>query len=451
MEAGYRCHKPYSSLWGQYSPYFSLEKHSSISPDTPPGCTVTFAQVLARHGARYPTDHKTKDYADIIRRIHRKTTSYSAEYAFLRDFEYPLGEEDMTAFGEAQMANAGTQFYQRYQHLGQRHVPFIRASGSPRVIVSAEKFIDGFHETKSADSRSEETDEPPSVGVVISEKPGANNTLDQGGCARFEDGDEHSEIAKQFASTFVPSIAKRVNSNLVGARLDSKDIVQLMEICPFHTVASSPDASSLSPFCALFTEHEWASYDYLQSLTKYYRYGPGNTLGATQGVGFVNELIARLTSTAVDDNTTVNTTLDNDPTTFPLNRTLYADFSHDNTMVSIFTALGLFNSTQPLSHTTIQTPDDETDGYAASWAVPFAGRAYIEKMECDSDSDSDSYSDSDSSPVESQPYVRVLLNDRVVPLQGCRVDALGRCRLDDFIEGLSFARRGGAWEKCAST
>jgi hypothetical protein len=67
----------------------------------------------------------------------------------------------------------------------------------------------------------------------------------------------------------------------------------------------------------------------MQTLNKYYGYSHGNPLGPTQGVGFTNELIARLTSQPVNDHTTTNTTLDTSNTTFPLNRKLYADFSHD--------------------------------------------------------------------------------------------------------------------------
>ena len=68
----------------------------------------------------------------------------------------------------------------------------------------------------------------------------------------------------------------------------------------------------------------------------------GNPLGRVQGVGYVNELLARLTQTPVRDHTQTNRTLDGAPATFPLNRTLYADFSHDNQMAAIYAALGLF-------------------------------------------------------------------------------------------------------------
>jgi hypothetical protein len=101
-------------------------------------------------------------------------------------------------------------------------------------------------------------------------------------------------------------------------------------------------------------------------------------------------------------------------------------------MTAIFAALGLYNSTEPLSNTTLETTN-ETNGYAASWTAPFASRAYIEKMNCEG---------------VSQELVRVLVNDRVIPLRTCRSDHYGRCKLSEFVQGLSFARAGGNWDQC---
>lgn len=203
----------------------------------------------------------------------------------------------------------------------------------------------------------------------------------------------------------------------------------MMDLCPFETVASAQ--GHISPFCGLFTEDEWVSYDYYQTLGKYYGYGAGSPLGPTQGVGFVNELIARLTGTPVNDSTTTNRTLDADESTFPLNRKLYADFSHDNDMISIFAALGLYSSTPALEKQRVMS-EDEMEGFGAGRTVPFAGRAVVEKLTCEGKGE----------------VVRVVMNGRVLPLEMCRGDGEGRCMLQAFVEGLAFAREGGRWEEC---
>ncbi|EEH41663.2 3-phytase A [Paracoccidioides lutzii Pb01] len=436
VQNGYQCHQKYSQHWGQYTPFFSLRTISETSPDIPVGCTVTFVQVLSRHGARYPTKNKSSTYSQLIKRIQDRTKTYLSEFAVLETFNYQLQTDDLTPFGESQLTDSGIKFYRRYQHLTKKSKIFIRASGSPRVIVSAEKFIEGFYQEKLRDPTATDKDAKPSVAVILSEDPGSNNTLEHGNCDLFEETKPSHVVQKEFAKVFASPILNRFSSHLIGSNLDVADIVHLMDLCSFHTVAFTPDARTISPLCNLFSNEEWTQYDYYNTLGKYYGFGAGNPLGASQGVGFVNELISRLTSKPVSDSTSVNHTLDSDPKTFPLGLPLYADFGHDNTMTSIFTALGIFNDTQPLSNSTVQGPS-ETKGFSASWIVPFAARAYIEKMECD------------STPVAREPLVRVVINDRVVPLHGCKVDSLGRCRLKDFVEGLSYARAGGDWEKCS--
>ena len=49
-----------------------------------------------------------------------------------------------------------------------------------------------------------------------------------------------------------------------------------------------------------------------------------------QGIGYVQELVARLTHTPIaTHNTSTNATLDDDPRTFPLNDSLYVDATHE--------------------------------------------------------------------------------------------------------------------------
>ncbi|KAL4946679.1 hypothetical protein BDV06DRAFT_208567 [Aspergillus oleicola] len=434
IEHGYQCFSSVSHLWGQYSPYFSLEEESAISEDVPSGCSVTFAQVLSRHGARYPTESKSEKYSDLIGAIQKNvsSSSFSGKYAFLGEYNYTLGADDLTAFGEAQMVDSGVRFYQRYKNLSREITPFIRASGSDRVVASAEKFIDGFENAKRSDRHS--SGAAAEVNLVLPETDGFNNTLDHSTCAAFESSEVADEIEANFTSLVTPPIRRRLESDLPGIELSDDQVIYLMDMCSFDTMALSDDGSELSPFCALFTEKEWVQYDYIQSLSKYYGYGAGAALGPTQGIGFTNELIARLTQTPVHDNTSTNRTLDSNPATFPLDRKLYADFSHDNNMISIFFAMGLYNGTAPLSQTEVETVE-EMDGYSAAWTVPFGARAYFELLSCESNS-------------HKEPLVRALVNDRVVPLHGCEVDEEGRCSLSDWVKGLSFARSGGGWKSC---
>lgn len=444
VQSGYQCFADLSHRWGQYSPFFSLASESSVPEDVPEGCQIIFVQLLSRHGARYPTHSKSRKYAALVKHIQANVTAFEGKYAFLHTYNYSLGSDDLTTFGEDQMLASGIKFYGRYEELGAQVVPFIRASGSDRVIASGVKFIEGFQQSKEQDQNANHQQPIPKIDVIISEDSSSNNSLDHGACRRFEKNKHKNHAEDTFKATFVPAIRHRLESDLPGIHLHNNDVVYLMDICAFDTMARTPDATEASPFCDLFMDEEWTQYNYLRSLSKYYDYGAGNPLGPTQGIGFANELIARLTHHPVHDNTSTNHTLDAPGSpSFPLNATLYADFTHDNGMIPIFFALGLYNGTAPLSPTHVESVED-ADGYSAAWTVPFGARAYIEMMQCSS-------SDPDTDPdLDSEPLVRVLVNDRVVPLHGCPVDRFGRCRRRDFVEGLSFARSGGNWDRCSA-
>lgn len=426
---GFQCSPEISQYWGQYSPYFAVP--SEISVDLPDQCEIRFVQILSRHGARDPTLGKSLKYNATIQKIHANTTSYTQEFNFVKDYEYKLGADQLTVFGEQQMVNSGHKFYERYANITRRITPFVRASGQNRVVMSAQNWTQGFHAARKNDPAALDEQFPYNI-LQISEDAGQNNTLDHGLCDAFENSTSAEDAQQAWLDVFTPPLVARLNENMRGANLDGQEVIYIMDLCPYETVAS--DVGKLSRFCDLFSEREWQEYDYYQSLGKYYGYGWGNPLGATQGVGFTNELIARLTATAVIDHTSTNHTLDDSKDTFPLGgeTVLYADFSHDNDMTGIFSALGLFNETKaPPTDTLLDTKD--MNGYSASWTVPFAARAYFEKIKCSG---------------MSEEYIRVLVNDRVLPMKTCGGDEYGRCTLDAFVESLSFAKAGGDWDRC---
>ncbi|KAK1994152.1 histidine acid phosphatase [Colletotrichum falcatum] len=415
--------KSIQHFWGPYSPYFS--EPSEISADTPPGCEITFAQVLSRHGARDPIKVMAAKFKALVTRIHTSVTGYSKEYEFIKTYKYNLGSEQLTPFGQREMVDSGRAFYQRYQALAAKHEPFVRAAGQERVIDSGRNWMQGFYGSKyKAGGGTKEHI------LIIPEAKGVHNTLKHGLCTAFED-DIHSSSGKSarvvWRNIFTRPITARLNKNLPGIDLTAEETLTFMELCQFNTVVHG----TMSQFCNLFTLEEFKDLEYYETLDKYYRFHEGNPLGPTQGVGFTNELIARLTQQPVVDHTSTNSTLNADPATFPLHRKLYADFTHDNDMMGIYGALGLFSKTPKLSKTERMSVL-ETKGFTSSRLVPFAARMYVEKMRCGS----------------SEEMVRVLVNDRVVPLVGCGADKLGRCSLRPFVESLEFARTGGLWHKC---
>jgi hypothetical protein len=440
VQTGYQCQPDISHNWGQYSPYFSI---ASDIPDTIPGnCSVTFVQMLSRHGARYPTSKKTTSYQAMFTQIKANVKNYTSSYAFVVNFNYTLGSDLLTPFGSQELVNAGTKFYGRYQNISNTLTPFVRASSSQRVIDSATNWTAGFHAAKSAGCPTCADPYPYNV-VVLSEATGSNDTLDPSTCNNYETGANSnvgSNAQATFANTFTAPIQARLNANLPGANLTQAQTIYMMDMCPFVTVASPTGA--ISQFCSLFTTDEWADYNYYQSLGKWYSDGWGNPLGATQGVGFVNELIARLTATPVNDHTSTNTTLDGNPATFPIGGSaqFFADFSHDDPMTSIFSAFGFYTNTSTILPTTSIVTPAQAGGFSAGYAVPFSSRMYLEKQTCTS-------TNKCGKPI-STDYVRVIINDRVIPLNYCGADAYGRCTVANFVASLGFATSQGMWSQC---
>ena len=399
----------------------------------PSDCEVTFVQMIQRHGARFPTSKKTAKYAAMMSQIKAgvAASAYTGDYAFLANYTYALGADDLTAFGAQESFNAGAKFYHRYRSLADKVAPFVRSADQERVVFTAKNWTAGFQAAKSASATL--------PILLLSEADGQNNTIDASTCPAFESSTTGDDAQDAWRDVFVPAIRTRLSSALPGAALTKSQVVYLMDMCPMETVATA--AGTVSEFCKLFTEDEWRSYDYYQTLGKYYSDGWGNKLGAAQGVGFVNEFLARLTgslSYANSDRTTVNHTLDGSSTTFPIGADyrFFADFSHDDPMTSIFSAFGFYNETATLS-TSVRAPANETGGFSAAWAVPFAGRAYIEKQTC-----------KPTKGCATNEYIRVIINDRVIPLQNCGADNLGRCKVKSFINSLSLAQSGANWEQC---
>jgi hypothetical protein len=275
----------------------------------------------------------------------------------------------------------------------------------------------------------------------MSEAPESNNTLDDNACLLFQKSTREQQT---WLSIFAPPIRERLSKDLdvhAGSRpsspsLTDADIPALMSLCPFDSLAQG----QRSPWCDLFTEDELDSFDYYHALGKYYGTGYGYSLGPVQGLGYINELLARLTNTLVNDTTQTNSTLLSSPETFPFDRPFYADFTHDNQMIAIYSAMGLFNITPPLDpHTKTRPAGARDSGWVMRDMVPFSGRMVVERLACGGSVDKEARKE----------YVRVLVNDRVMPLDFCGTRD-GLCELADFVESQGYARRGGDgdWRRC---
>lgn len=137
----------------------------------------------------------------------------------------------------------------------------------------------------------------------------------------------------------------------------------------------------------------------------------------------------------------INTTLDSNPETFPLNQSLYLDFSHDTNIISVLTALGLtqFRDDPPLS----PARHPGKHNFTVSHITPFGARLDIELIRAPrpvrADRGGSGYVEDEAGGAGRETsYVHFVLNQRTVPLgfsfpecDASRVD--GWCELETFL------------------
>ncbi|OAX34013.1 phosphoglycerate mutase-like protein [Rhizopogon vinicolor AM-OR11-026] len=368
---------------------------------------------IQRHGARYPNSGASNTIQKGLRKLLNASEYHDVKLEFLRSYQWHLGVADLVPFGAvhfgAQSYISGAEVYLRYGHLvGDDMLPFVRSSGGDRVVNSAVDW--------TADASGQLYD--PIVSVIIPETTTSNNTLENKMCPNSKASLDEANV---WRDAFSAQIVQRLNGAAVGAELISEDIPGLMSLCAFETVYEE----KASPFCDIFSLEEFQAYEYYWDLLKYHETGYGNPLGRVQGVGYVNELLARLTGSPVEDRTQTNSIFDSSPVTFPLDRTVYADFSHDTLMVAICGALGLLPQ---ISHTN-PTKADPQRTWVVSRLVPFSGRMVTEKLRCfEAETPGD--------------FVRILINDAVQPLTFCGLGD-GLCELEAFVESQTYARSNG--------
>lgn len=191
-------------------------------------------------------------------------------------------------------------------------------------------------------------------------------------------------------------------------------------------------AYGYSAFCDLFTYQEWADFEY--SIDLYFSGGSSfsSPTGRAVGIGYVQEVVARLQNHTLGySGSQINTTLDNNTATFPLNQSIYFDFSHDTNIMSILTAFGFkqFASVLPATH--YPGPHNLT----VSHMEPFGARLDIEVIKTPKPLAADrKYVDG-----EETTYIHFILNQRTIPLgfsfPGCGADRLdGWCELEAFLK-----------------
>ncbi|KZT65932.1 phosphoglycerate mutase-like protein [Daedalea quercina L-15889] len=422
--------------WGNLSPWFSVGSGEfglpSADPQIPSGCELEQVHLLHRHGARYPTEGSAPStFAETVQAA-ATGSGFSAigPLAFLNTWTYKLGAEILTPEGRQQPFDLGIAFRVKYGQLlnGFTDLPVFRTTSQNRMVESAIHFAAGFFGVPDYQTSYHQE--------IIIENSGSNNTLAPwSACPNANDdvaGDLGGYASGNWTQIYLNATVPRLQQYITGLNLTVNDVYAMQQLCAYETVALG-----YSQFCGLFTEEEWRGFDYAIDLSFWYGNGPGNPAAAAQGIGYVQELVARLTRTPLTIfNTSTNATLDGSNITFPLNQPIYVDATHDNAMSYIITALNFTtlaaNGPLPVDH----IPAYQT--YHVHDIAPFTSNLVAQVMSCSGSASPTE--ETNSAATGPAPYIRFLLNDGVVPLTGishCETpDPNGLCLLENFIQGM---------------
>jgi len=299
-----------------------------------------------------------------------------------------------------------------------------RSTTQDRMTQSAEYFLAGFFGLQWPQNATLE---------LIIEEPGFNNSL-AGYFQCPNSGAPASAVgrvaASEWATQYLANATARIQAQLTGLDWEFSDTYFAQQMCAYETVALG-----YSSFCGLFTYDEWVDYEYSVDIAFAGNNAFQSPTGRAVGIGWVQELLARLQHHTIDKPTAqVNYTLDSDPATFPVDQTLNFDFSHDTNIMSILTAFGFTQFSQLLPTTHI-IPHD----LVVSHLEPFAARLDIEVISAPQPiSPTRKAGENPYTIGEPTQYIHFVLNQRTLPLGksfaacGDRTD--GWCKLSTFLE-----------------
>lgn len=467
-------------LSGQISPYRDNDERYFGVEDVglPNGCQVEQVHSLQRHAQRFPTDafDDGKNDANFAAKVQNWTAAhpeslFTGPLSFLNSYEYQMNDTGLlTGIGATTEFQSGVSFWNRYgrtlynssiaqlqydasyENGTARTKPVLRTTGQSRIENSQINWALGFFGPSFysiPDPQLTAFANNSLFDVVIIPEGGTeNNTLASYDSCFADDipgiGDlGDTDLFFCYVPLYLANATARLNHYTPeGFHFNVNDTYAMQSICAYETAYLGS-----SDFCSdLFTESEWSGFEQTLDIEYYYDYGFGNPTGRAQGLGYQQELLARLTNQYItSSNSSVNSTLTENSEQFPLNRPFYLDVSHDDILISVLASMSVDYFRDPPSLT--EFPPDPKRKFNLAHITPFGARLITEVIGC---------SVPDPVPVHKSrtaytpgqygydasnatyKFIRQRLNNGVVPLETirtgeCKGRTDGMCAMEDFL------------------
>ncbi|KAI9754503.1 MAG: hypothetical protein M4579_004673 [Chaenotheca gracillima] len=407
--------------------------------EPPAGCEVEQVHMMSRHGERYPTLAAGARMLDLLRRIQDSATPLKGDLAFVNNWEYFTQEPSKHLeqlvntgpyAGTLEAFTTGVKLRTRYTHLIPANTTRMWASDSKRVIDTAQYFRAGFFGLEETLAQST----PASILDVIPEtaERGGDTLTPGDSCLKYRTDldrghDYGAAMLAKFRATYLGDIADRFEKQNphFSFRFDDSEIYSMQEMCGFETLVRG-----LSPWCDVFTHADWENFEYARDVIHYYRAGPGNLYGPTMGWLWLNA-----TANLLSEGSSAGP--------------LFFSFVHDGDIIPMLAALDIFPSPaspssphgdrkpQRLDLPVTHVPANRT--WRTSQVTPMGGRIIFERLACSSQSPADlAYSTSNMEEIlPPSSFVRININDGIVPLPNCKSGPGSSCPLSQFLQVVS--------------
>ncbi|KAJ3482023.1 hypothetical protein NLG97_g7676 [Lecanicillium saksenae] len=465
--------------WGELSVYEDNDEDAFgvAYVGLPDGCQVESVSTLQRHAQRFPDDTDNATTGGFAQKVadfrsSHKDNQFSGPLKFLNTYQYILNSTGfLTGIGGNTEFGRGLAFWNNYGRTlfeaetaqlqysnffgngTERPKMTVRTTSQSRIQNTQINWCLGFFgpSFNSTPDRDLLHWQAPFDTVIIPEGGTENNTLASYDSCFNDNNKDNAAIAsthqENYKMIYTRATIKRFESYAPsGFNFTYDDIYGMQMTCAYEYAFIGQ-----SDFCQIFTANEWAGFENVLDQQYYYLYSYGNPTGRAQGIGYVQELIARLNHQYITvSNSSVNATYDNNGKTFPVGQKVYADFSHDDIIISVLTALSVDYFKKP--PTLDEYPPSSNTHVTLSHLTPFGANLITEQIGCSS---------SNPEPVENRrvqyspgqygydaknathKFIRMRLNNAIVPLNTIRGGKCGdstsgrldgMCELDAFLE-----------------
>ncbi|KAG7867103.1 hypothetical protein KL918_003298 [Ogataea parapolymorpha] len=369
-----------------------------IPTDVPFECSIDQAHLFMRHGERYPTKGTGKSLEELLTRLQNATVdAHIGPLAFVDDYDFFVHntswyEHETYTGAYAGSANAfklGSLLRLRYNHLvNTSTITPVFTAGQERVYNTAKAFGQGFFFGGQAG-------EYKMVVLPETATQGANSLTNTEACVNF-DGLYSDSILENVTLSYKEIEAARLNKLSPGLNITADDVYTMAGYCGFEL-----DVAGTSKFCDALSMESLIGFGYDKDLSYYYSNGPGYNMSYVSGGVYAN-------ATA--------TLLKQGPESAG---TLFFSFSHDNDLLRYVTALGLYDHEEELSLDEIEF----RRSFKSSEIVPMGGRLITERLSC-----------YNTTSQKNDVYVRLILNDQIVPVPDCISGPSYSCPLEEFVD-----------------